>query len=386
MLTIVWQFDPRGKKIGGIGNYVNSFIRQIPSEVDVGLIGVTTNKAEVGKWKKIEIHNREVSFLPVCYVADENKKYMIPLSLRFSFGLFKYRKLFNDNIAFFHQRIEYLLPLYRLSNKQYSLIHFDITQYLDPYKGESYWAKFPFLFNVILKRVLKRLDFMFSVNSNTIGYIQNEFSEYKESIMFAPTWADPSIFSYSSQEHKNKRNAAKDFSIPESSNVIITVGRLNSHKNVELSLDVVEKLESAVLVVVGDGPSKKGLQEKVKLKKLDDKVLFVGRLKQEEIKKLYYIAKVYLSTSNTEGMSVALLESLNMGVPVVTTPTGESTRVVIDGLNGFVSNEWCSDEIAKKIKLILDNRGDFENHQVISSVSNFSAGKIVPKILEKMDV
>ena len=71
MLLFIWQFDPRGNKIGGIGKYILSFLRRLPTSKRVGVLGVTTIANEVGYWKKIVLHGREIDFLPICYIRNE---------------------------------------------------------------------------------------------------------------------------------------------------------------------------------------------------------------------------------------------------------------------------------------------------------------------------
>lgn len=386
MLALVWQFDPRGSKVGGIGNYVHSFIQYAPKHLTVGVVGVTTNKEEVGKWQELKLGNRNVKFLPVCFVRDENKKNFIPLSIKFCFGLVRYKSLLKECKILFHQRMEYIFASFDRDIKQYCLIHFDLTHYLDRENGESYWRKFPSLFRTVISIGLKKLDYIFSVNSNSISYIERHFETTASKLLFTPTWADGSIFNYvQSIEAEKNREIRSQFGLKPDSKIILIVGRLNEQKNVELAIEVVREFKDVEMVIVGDGPLRESLAQIANTMGVQDKVKFIGRLAPSKISELYYATSLYLSTSKTEGMSVALLESLYMGVPVISTPTGESNLIVSQGVNGFVSKGWDVEELRSYIDTILYSSSEFCRTEIIATVSDIKAEKTIPKILSKME-
>lgn len=385
MLLVFWQFDPLGNKVGGIGKYVLSFIGNIPKNQRLGIIGVTTIRNEVGKWKTITVGGRNVEFLPVCYIKDENVKSFFPLSIKFCLGLLFYKYKISSDSVFFHQRAEYILPLYFMSNKQYLMIHFDLFDYLDKKNGESVWRKFPIVFKFLISFMLKRMRVVFSVSNNSIDYLARNFKNLKDKLMYAPTWADSTIFNYEKKLALSKISMVTEkFKIPQSQNYILVVGRLNEQKNIQLILDIISKIESAIVLVIGDGPSKKSLEDKTDKLGLAAKVLFLGRLTQQEIKDLYYLPAIYLSTSLTEGMSVALLESLSMGVPVITTPTGESQSIIKQGNNGYVSSQWSSEELTQYVVQILEGNFKSDRLNIIRSSKEWSSKKTIPLILGKM--
>jgi len=387
MLLFVWQFDPRGNKLGGVGKYILSFLKCFPTPKRVGVLGVTTIATEVGHWKKIKVHGKEIDFLPICHIKNENVKQLVPLALKFSFAFLRYRKKIPKDACLFHQRLEYIIPSLYMKNKQYSMIHFDLYQYLDGRNGESYWRKAPWIFNRLISYLLKHSEKVFSVNSNSVQYLNDNFALSPELIHFAPTWSDQSIFKYDgSLGHDDLNKIKQKFGLVFNSNIILVIGRLNKQKNIELIYELVAKVPNTKVVIVGDGPSKKELINKMDAMKLNDKIIFLGKLTQQEIKELFYLASVYLSTSKTEGMSVALLESLSMGVPVVTTPTGESKAIISTGVNGFVSSGWEADELSKFINEILNNKEQYDKEKIIKSANRWSSDKTIPKILNEMDL
>jgi glycosyltransferase involved in cell wall biosynthesis len=385
MLLFVWQFDPRGNKVGGIGKYVLSFLKHIITSKRIGIIGVTTSVEEVGKWQVINIEGKEIDFLPICYVKDENIKTIIPLFLKFCIGLLIYKKAIPINAVIFHQRLEYVLSTLNLSNKQYCMIHFDLFEYLDKENGESYWRVSPFIFNKLTSFILNHIDGVFSVNSQSIRYIEDNHKSYCGQVNFAPTWADNSIFTYEHSIGEIRINQIrKKYKLPQNKKIILVVGRLNKQKNIELTIDLLQKLDNVLIIIIGTGPSKKLLEKKSQSLIREKKIIFLGRLSQGSIRDLFYLSNLYLSTSMTEGMSVALLESLNMGVPVVTTPTGESKKIIIRGCNGYVTSGWELTEILPYIRDVLDNPDKFQKDNVIGSSCHWTPEKTIPRLLNIM--
>lgn len=150
-IVFINQFDPMGDRVGGIGNYVLSFIRYAPSEVTFKVIGVT-DSLELYQWHEIQLFEKRVLFMPIVRIGDINKKDFIPLSIRFSIGLHKIKKQIEAKDILFCQRNEYVFPLYTISNRIITIIHNDLSLHLDPTKSENGWAKAPWLY-IYLQRI-----------------------------------------------------------------------------------------------------------------------------------------------------------------------------------------------------------------------------------------
>ena len=85
------------------------------------------------------------------------------------------------------------------------------------------------------------------------------------------------------------------------------------------------------LVVVGDGPAREGLQER-----LPPSALFMGPLTGDELAAAYASADVFLYPSVTEGWGATCLEAEASGLPVVATNSSGITDVVAHGLTGLL--------------------------------------------------
>ena len=125
---------------------------------------------------------------------------------------------------------------------------------------------------------------------------------------------------------------------------LLCVGRLIARKGQHHLIDVVKRLTDegidVTLDLVGTGDAKAENQAQVETLGLKDRVRFLGYVPREEIARYYAAAHVFVLPSYNEGMSVALLEAMASGLPVIVTPTGGTAELVDPGVNGFIF-DWA---------------------------------------------
>ena len=123
-----------------------------------------------------------------------------------------------------------------------------------------------------------------------------------------------------------------------------SVGRLipsKGLKNLILAFDLFLKQQfplpedkelRPILCIVGDGPERAALKELVADLALEAQVLFCGH--QSDVSSFYHRFSLYISSSVSEGQSLALLEALAVGLPVVVTHAcaGELFNEELDGV------------------------------------------------------
>ncbi len=123
--------------------------------------------------------------------------------------------------------------------------------------------------------------------------------------------------------------------------VFCYIGRIAPEKNTLLLIEtfnyLLDKNENIVLCVIGyDTTSKQDYFPKCKEQnKHPDKIKFLGR--KENIADYLYYADANCMTSSYEGLGITALEAFSMGVPVLSTPSGGPSDIIISGINGYVS-------------------------------------------------
>lgn len=136
--------------------------------------------------------------------------------------------------------------------------------------------------------------------------------------------------------------------------VIGTVGRLHPIKRYDLLIKSFDTFLKKVgdfsgkkpkLCFIGDGEQRFFLENLVEDLGIKNHVLFLGE--KTDPYKYYDFFDCFVLSSRTEGLSIALLEAMSFGLPVVTTCEQKEHDVIEDGFNGFVVH-------AKKEDLLHD--------------------------------
>lgn len=385
IITILHQFDPKGDRIGGIGSYVFNFIKSAPAELEIRLVGLTTQSGPLYQWQDTTISGRRVKFCAVCRLADENSRSIVPVTLRYVFGLLMSRLRLEFSGPLFMQRSEYLIPFVGWRGKKFLMIHSDISRTLEPGGSDMLWAKFPRLFKILFKQLLKGFDRIFSVNRASIEYITTLAPSLTSRLGFSPTWADAQVFYPHSEESTfaKKAQLATELRINCLSKWLVFVGRLQKVKNVELLIEALALVDSSVLLVIGEGDCRGALEAYAEEKNLTSRIRFLGNLTKLDVADYLRCSDVYLSSSHFEGMSVALLEALQCGLLVVTTPTGESLGIIKNGLNGIVTENWDVDSFAGAVNKVIKYEVGADKH-CINSARQYSGAVIIRELMNDM--
>ena len=128
--------------------------------------------------------------------------------------------------------------------------------------------------------------------------------------------------------------------LPENAVVVGTVGRLAEVKNQQLLIEAVGYLftkrpilrGTLRLVLVGDGPLKLQLVDRVKQLGLSDVVWFSGD--RNDVPVLMQLMDIFILPSLAEGISNTLLEAMASGLPVIATSVGGNVELIEEGVNG----------------------------------------------------
>lgn len=141
--------------------------------------------------------------------------------------------------------------------------------------------------------------------------------------------------------------------------MILSVGRLVADKRFDLVIKAVDKMKdrSASLVILGEGPERKNLENLIQELDLSQRVTLQGFTTQTG--HFYARAKCFALTSRKESFGLVLVEALAYGLPVLSTDCGGPREVLDDGRYGvLLAKNPTVDELAKALDNALDNPGD----------------------------
>ena len=142
--------------------------------------------------------------------------------------------------------------------------------------------------------------------------------------------------------------------------VLIALGRLSWIKGWDLLLRAVAFLKRTdpgiLLVFVGDGEDRDKITAEVRAQGVADNIHITGFVTQESVRTFLNAADVCVVGSHSEGWSVAMLEALACGKPIVSTRVSGSREMIAEGLNGFVVEGRDPETYAAAVRKALSLR------------------------------
>jgi glycosyltransferase involved in cell wall biosynthesis len=136
---------------------------------------------------------------------------------------------------------------------------------------------------------------------------------------------------------------------------MLSVGRLDRAKRVDLLLEAAALDPSLRVVVAGDGPDRKRLEQLSAQRGLDGRVTFAGRVAENELVDLYAECLAVFYAPIDEDLGLVPYEAFLSEKPVVTTrDAGGPLEVVVDRENGLVC-EPAPDAVAEACAWLAAN-------------------------------
>ncbi len=141
---------------------------------------------------------------------------------------------------------------------------------------------------------------------------------------------------------------------------VLCVGRLIERKGQSQLIEAARRLKAEqvplYLDFVGTGDALEAYQAEVAHAGLTDQVTFHGYIPREDISASYQKADIFVLPSYNEGMSVATLEAMAAGLPVLVTRTGGSSELVREGINGHQFDWGDVDHLVSLLRVAAENR------------------------------
>jgi glycosyltransferase involved in cell wall biosynthesis len=221
------------------------------------------------------------------------------------------------------------------------------------------------------------------------GSFINSMGFKKELVYLPGVGINTSKFLLPPEEKQKRRKVTREkLNIGESEKVVIIVARLVKHKGVYEFLEAVRILyqrDSGIrALIVGDGPERRKMEEFVNSNSLKGVVHILGE--REDVPDLLCASDVFVLPSYGfgEGLPIAPLEAMAIGLPVVLTDVKGCREEVKDGVNGFLVPPKDPLALAEALWRILNDpmwaQKMGENGKMMSK--EFDRRKIMQTIIE----
>lgn len=140
---------------------------------------------------------------------------------------------------------------------------------------------------------------------------------------------------------------------------IIYEGRLSYEKSIGDLIMVMsllkEKMPNLKLLLVGDGPERKNLEDLAKKLRVADNVIFTGFIFGEKLLKTFQASDIFVTGSRSENMPLSILEGMSAGLPVIAPSSLGLKEMILDGKNGYLTLPGDLKELSDKIYGLLKN-------------------------------
>jgi glycosyltransferase involved in cell wall biosynthesis len=151
------------------------------------------------------------------------------------------------------------------------------------------------------------------------------------------------------------RNYTPSFE-PRTENLIVFVGRVTTEKQIDKLIQAFAKLSpelDAKLEIVGGGEIEKELKSLANSLGLGDRIRFRGYVSNEELREALTRATVFAMPSIAELQSIATMEAMASGLPIVAANAMALPHLVHDGENGYLVEPGDVDEFAARLTDVL---------------------------------
>jgi glycosyltransferase involved in cell wall biosynthesis len=174
------------------------------------------------------------------------------------------------------------------------------------------------------------------------------------------------------------RNSAREFISEKISanlsnkKIIGTIAELHPIKDLGFLIDSAEKIiaenPETIFVIFGDGQEKEKLIKQILDKKINKNFFLLGFI--DNAPKYLLGLDLFVLTSLSEGLSLAILEAKQAGIPIVSTNIGGIPEALGNYELGQLFEKKDSDNFIKKIKIGLQQKPMRPNNAVVNSMSN----------------
>lgn len=387
ILTIFYQFNPWYSSIGGIQTFIRSFLKYAPSGFEVRLVGTGGPNSHVGVWQEAEFAGRSIQFLPLISLQnDDNVRNFIPTTLKYTVALLG--KNFASDFMHFH-RLEPTIATLKWSGEKTFFIHNDIRKQMDPTtsKNTILWRYFPAGYFALERFLIKQFSQIYSCNTEVAELYQQRYPALAKQITYLKNTVDNDIFYPLKEEEREERRKAfaQQKSLSEETAFVLFAGRLHPQKDPILLIRSFAVLNepNVHLLIAGDGELASEVHSEIYHCGLSEQVTMLGPVAQEKLAELHRISSVFVLSSTYEGLPLVVLEALASGTPIVTTPCGETPKLLTEG-TGIVCRDRTAVEIANALRQVLRYPEDYPATSCARVAQPYTARSVVSNVYTEM--
>jgi glycosyltransferase involved in cell wall biosynthesis len=305
----------------------------------LALVGISTDETPIGRWVKKKFDGVEYDFFAVGRWIPSSRKPLVPARITAYLQMKRYKKkIMSLGVkSAFIQSPEILMAGHKWG---WNSICYWCAGLGNPLDMPRYrWGKL--LAGLFFKKWINSLakaDVILAAADDKLidAFVTRSGGALaKDRVIKFPTRVETSVF-----RPTNKAIAGKELGIHQNDLLIVNCGRINAVKGWDLIIEAFkvfnEKHPAAKLVYVGDGEDRPALEQAINRFGLSQSVAVTGFQPPEIVAKYLNAADLCVVGSHMEGWSVAMLEALACGKPIVSTDVSGALDMILEGGNGYI--------------------------------------------------
>ncbi len=300
---------------------------------DIELIG--------NNWNGADEMTRPYPFVRISLVSKSLKT----AYFEFNWKLYRLlKKKVNQNTVLYANDLDALLPNYLISKKKNTPLVFDsheIFSEMPAIQGKISQK----LWRYLEKKLVPKIKFMITASDGYANWFKNAYGIHPVVVQNAPRTIHGTI--------EILENNPK---------IILYQGAINPFRGIDKAILAMHFLDNTLFKIAGDGPRKRDYEELVTKENLQDKVLFLGKLHPDDLRKITLMADCGMSIEENGGESYfyslpnKVLDCIQAKVPLIMSGLPEMMNIKKQFDVGEIIINHEPENIAKAIQKVL-NKG-----------------------------
>ncbi|MBD3626492.1 glycosyltransferase family 4 protein [Cyclobacterium sp.] len=237
--------------------------------------------------------------------------------------------------SFYRKFLVFLIVKYLFSKKV--IYHIHASDFPDFYKNSFFVTKKSIEF------LMGNVDLLLCLSSDWKRYFEENFNVKK--ILILENIIEPAA-------HKSTTKNEKLV-------IAVFLGIIGERKGIFDLLEVINVnktfFKNKFQLIIGGNGDERRLKKYITSHGLSDLVTYEGWVKGEKKQELYSKADVFVLPSYNEGLPVSILEAMEYGLPVLSTPVGGIGEIVHDKVNGFLIPPGDKRALFDALKLLIED-------------------------------
>ena len=156
----------------------------------------------------------------------------------------------------------------------------------------------------------------------------------------------------------DRRQVRQHYSLDPDKTLLLYVGRVDREKALDVLIRAVAVLgrNDIQLAIVGRGSHWATLQSLSRQLSLNERVIFTGHVPSQDLPLLLNSADIFVMPSRAELQSIATLEAMSSGLPVLAANAQALPELVEDGVNGHLFEVDNIEDAKQKLTMLANNR------------------------------